>query len=66
MFKRQNSKKEAEPQQLTSLYQPTTSSKLPTNLRKVSCLENRLSALSGIPFWCWKFKYLTSLRTATN
>lgn len=51
---------------LTSLYQPTMSSKLPTNLRKVSCCENRVSALLGTSFCCWKFKYLTSLSTATN
>lgn len=42
------------------------SSKLPTNFRKVSRCENRLSALLGISFCCWKPKYLTSLRTATS
>lgn len=52
--------------QLTSLYQPTMSSKLPTNFRKVSYWENRFSALVGMSFWCWKFRYLTSLSTATN
>lgn len=51
---------------LTSLYQPTMSSKLPTNFRKVSCCENRVSALPGISFCCWKFRYLTSLSTATS
>lgn len=54
------------PHQLTSLYQPTMSSRLPTNFRKVSFSEKSFSALSGISFCCWKFKYFTSLRTATN
>ena len=52
--------------QLTSLYQPAMSSKLPTNFRKVSYCENRFSALLGISFCCWKFRYLTSLSTATS
>ena len=51
---------------LTSLYQPTMSSKLPTNFRKVSYWENRFSALLGMSFCRWKFRYLTSLSTATN
>lgn len=51
---------------LTSLYQPTMSSKLPTNFRKISYCENRVSALRGISFCCWKFRYLTSLSTATS
>lgn len=46
----QNSANETPLCQLTSLYQPTMSSKLPTNFRKVSCCENRFSALLGMAF----------------